>query len=796
MIPHSRPSDRRAQMPFAMIAVLLVIVGGSSLTIIGLIEDSSGSAEAAGEDLEKMQQAFATVQSLLEDGAMSILADVSSRSAVGGLEDVQLAFQEGLDLWMEHYFPLRVGAYTVDILEQELVLDIRHLSLLDGDDYSRSLPLYPVVAGSYRVQVSSEKGGMERSLDMDRCGISPLPFLMDRMEGMAMDMEGSRSTFTQLLSHQLSVLAQNRALRGYGIDSIDGEKGSAALLTEADVHTAIDNALAVLEAINFRSVDSQDPVLSGLAEQQQVDPAALLLQREWDGSLDLSSVMAQTLASLTDRLILQWLDYLHIVDVVNIYEAMNDGVVNFLEGMFNEIVGSQGSAAVSYVKQRMQEAGYSEWSYGRMYNGQNNLVINLPALQGGMQYGNWSHIMNLPGAVLVDTIPSVDVFQWPGWKSFNAQYRQQTNELVQYLRSFLMGICDAVAKTYGLGSIDVGLEPFSGQSAGDAILGAVRQALMEDREWMSRVVSHAIDAARTLDQLGEAMAAYVEENWMSMYRVWDSFSSAVIPVESYYRQAMMSSYGHLYSFTDQQWQEQLLYMLQSNGVYDLIFTQIRGDAEWRKDNMVKVLSTAEGSSNPLQKAISQVARWGVDTLPGLDSLIMQQMERLLSGIGSSQSLQGGEAVMDLPGTSHYVLYDPDGRAFLQSLVVQRNDDLHVKVLGFAGRDRNTHHTGFEALSFSPYSSVMEVEVVGSVTHTLYSLNDAMSIWSMPSNHSHESVLSTKLQIPILSAWPMMGVDYRPTSTLGGDMAKILMTVAGPLLSPLTQAFQAADGVFA
>lgn len=795
MIPH-RPSDRRAQMPFAMIAVLLVVVGGSSVTIIGLIEGSGGSAEAIGDDLEGMQQAFATVQRLVEDGALSVLSDVSSRSAMGNLEDVQSAFQEGMVLWLEHYFPLRVGANMVTVLEHDLVLDIKHLSLLDGDDYSRSLPLYPMVSGSYRLQVSSEKGGMERSLDLDRCGISPLPFLMDRMEGMALDLEGSRSLFTQLLSHQLSLLAQNRALRGYGMNSIGGDTGSSALLTEKDVHMAIDNALAVLEAINFRAVASDDPLLSSLPQQQNVDPASLMLQREWGGHLELSSVMSQTLASLTDRLILQWLDYLHIVDVVNLYEAINDGVVNFLEGMFNEIVGSQGSAAVKYVQERMQEAGYAEWSYRRMYNNQNNLVINLPSVEGYMQHEDTSQVMTLPGAVLVATLPAVDVFQWPGWKNFNAEYRQQTNELVQYLRSFLMGICDAVAKTYGLGAIDINLNPFSGQSAGEVILNAVKQALLEDKEWMRQVVGNAIDAARTLDQLGEAMAAFVESNWVSMYRVCDSQSSAVLSVEAYYRQAMLASYGTKYSFTEQQWQENLIDLLQSNGVYSLVQTQIKGDAEWRKDNMVRVLSTVEGSNNPLQMAIAQVARWGADSLPGLDSLILLQMERLVNGMSSSQSLEGGQPVLELPGSTHYVLYDPDGRAFLQSLVVERSTDLHVKVLGFAGRDRNTHHTGFDALTFSPYSCVVEVEVVGSVTHSVSSRNDAMSLWSMASNHSHQSILSTKLQIPVLSAWPMMGVDYRPTNTLGGDMSKLLMSFADHLLSPLTEAFRAADGAFA
>lgn len=793
--PVRRPLDQRGQMPFTMLAVLLVLLGGSSATIIGMIQDSSGATEEAGEDLEAMQEVFTAVQGLVEDGAMDIMAELSSRHTDDDLEPLQDAFQQAMRQWVDHYFPLRVGAFHVSMSEADLAIDLRHLSTLEDGEYSGSLPMFPMVTGSYKVRVSSDRGGMERSLDMERSGISPLPFLMERMQNMALDMEGSRSQFVQLVSQQLSALAQTRALQGYGVASMSGPRGSRALITTIDVHQATDNALAILEAANFRDVDSADPSLRSMASSSEVDPATLMLQRSWNGSMNLSSVLSQTLASLVDSLVLQWLDYLHVVDLANLYEAVNDGVNDFIDDVMCMIGGPECSPAARYVKEMMAAAGHTEYEYRYLYQTAGSFIVQVPAMQSQFVHVPGSETMTLPGCTLALSLPMVDIFQWPGWEGFTAEYRRQTEELVQYLRSFVFGVCDSLASSYGLGSIDVDLDPFSGRSLAETLVQELGKALLDDREWMRQVIGSAIEASRTLDHMSESLGDFVQANWQSMYSWVGSFDQAFRAVQDHYRVLMMSQYSHLYDLAGWQWEEELMSILNGNGVLDQVSGQARQSAWSRAEMMIETLSTVAGSSNPLQGAIVQLARWGAGTLPALDELVLQQMGLLLQGMTSANSLQGGNGLVDLPGSSHFLLYDPEGRAFLQALEVRRESDLHVNILGFAERERNTHHTGFEHVAFSPYSCVLEIELTGSVRHTLSSLNDSMSAWSVPASQSHDSVVSSTLEIPVLSAWPLQGVDYRPSNTLGGDVGRVLLGFADHLLSPLTQAFRAADGVF-
>lgn len=780
-------------MPFTMLAVVLLLVSGSSMILISSMEESSQDAKIALSDLEAMSSVFTAVQNIMEDGSLKVLSSISSSATGLDTPLIQEQFGVAFSQWIEHYFPLQINGFLVQIENQSIFLDIRHLTVLEGDERAGSMPLFPALTGSYVVKVSSTSGSMTENLELERSGISSFPFLSDRMGRMQSELEGSRSEFMQMLSYQLSILAQNRALRGWGLTSSNGDKGTAQLLTTEDVQNAIEITLSVLEAQNFRSVASDSPN-SILLESLSVDPAMLLLQQSWDGELELSAVLGQTLASLADSIVLQWLDYLHVVDVINCYEAIDDELNNFVDGLISALMGPQSSPAVNYIKQHMNDAGVNEVFYRYLYRSENDFVIYVPNLRGSVSTSEGIQNMQLPGGFLTLTLPAVDIFQWSGWNSFTADYRRQTDELVSYLRSFVLGICESISSTYGLGSVDLEMNPFSGKDLAQVMVESVQKALQEDQQWMNGLIKGAIDASHTLDSLGGALAEFIKGNQEKIFNVQDNVWNVFQQVYNYYQKTAQSLFVGPVNPTESEWR-QLEGSMASQGLFEVIVKQLMSDSQRSVDMMTNVLSRVGSSTNPLQTSIANLARFGMNQMPGIEDIIMNQMQRLLEGISSANDLRSEGGSVPLSGVSSFVLYDSDGRAFVQSLNVNRDTNLKVNIRGVAGAERNTHHTGLEDSGFSPFSCVIEIEVSGMISHHISSRHDAMSIWGETVVEAGSSQVASVLQIPVQSAWPLQGVTYRPTNTLSGDMGKILSGFATHLLGPLDQAYKIADGVF-
>lgn len=784
--------DRRAQMPFALVAVLLVVLAGSSVSLLALVEGSGDAAEAAEGALEGMQQSLVTAQMAVEEGALSVLTDVMTRHGDEGQEAIQEGFQKGMERWMSHHFPMHVGGHRVSIEEADLGVILRYLSLMDEAERNGSLPLHPMIVGGYRLIVSSERGSLDRYTEIERVGISPLPFLRDRMGRLSNELEGSHSTFAQMLTRELSSLAQLRAMQGWGVDSYYGPRGSSVILSDEDVSKAVEDALAVLEARSFRTVASEDPAHLALLQQSRVDPAALMLHGSWDGELDLSEVLARTLESIADTLTLQYMDYFYLIDLIRIADGLINIGLNFCEDFMGGLFGPEHMKAASYIRDHMEAAGYSEGSYRYLYRSPVDMVVAIPAVEFQVPGLEAMGPLSIPERTVGIDFPTVDIFHWEGWQHFIAQYRENVGHIERIFRKAIRDVIKDVAQSYELGSILIDTDPHSRSSMQERICDAVNYALIENRHWLQSTVDEALKGSDSLADLGLALASLVETSWEEISQCNRTIDTAFNGIWQHYAEALRDHYGDALSWEDSlYWTMHVPYL---NDAHEEIERGVRDLANRRLDTIADVLSVVESPGSTVSRVIAALAVGAIDHIPGVADAVISQMERVTRSLGDLGAFQG-EGMTELPGGSTFHLLDPDGRLFLQSLSLDRDLRLRTEFLGFANSDRNIHHVGFDSPAFSPYSCVIEILVNVSVAHSVASVNDPLSPWSLEAEHEHVSDFETILRIPVLSSWPLVGVEYRPSNTIGGDALMFCLEALGDLIVPLGEAYQAMDGVF-
>ena len=138
-----------------------------------------------------------------------------------------------------------------------------------------------------------------------------------------------RGELESVVRYELSALAQERVLRGYGMEAKTGIRSTEAIITNEDVVRAVNLALILEELSYFQDMRRRPagpdlegvlPMLSDL--DGPVDPADLFLRSYDEGGIDLAPIVAQTINARADAIVLKWLDYFKIVDLINVPEEI------------------------------------------------------------------------------------------------------------------------------------------------------------------------------------------------------------------------------------------------------------------------------------------------------------------------------------------------------------------------------------------------------------------------------------------------------------------------------------------
>ena len=300
--------DRFGGMPFAVIAVALLLASTAMVSMVHQYGGTEDGADDLEDGIDAVDMALADVQMYVNRGLGEIVRGLSTASdgvtdAADTVEERAEAFRERAGEWLEFQFPVRSGGAVAELGSYELDLTAEALSFHSDAGDGGYTPAYLKGTGSIHVTVRSDVGRGEADLEVSTDGSYALPLSAER-QSLFESMAGSGGiSVSQMMTYQLTSLAQYRVMNGYGAMSEYGQKGTASVITAEDVRAAYRNALEAVSMICFRDGNG---TLSG---HDRADLSDLLVSEDGVMTLDLSAVYSQALMSVIDDVALSWFDY-------------------------------------------------------------------------------------------------------------------------------------------------------------------------------------------------------------------------------------------------------------------------------------------------------------------------------------------------------------------------------------------------------------------------------------------------------------------------------------------------------
>ena len=263
--------SNKGNMPFALIAVALLLTTATFCVVYANIEQKEEEAESITAELNTIDDAIAGTEDLIRTSLGNIIYDISADGNGGTLTERVKRFDSMEKSWFDSSFPRYERGFSVEIVEENLDVDIQSMRVSSNDAVSgKSVASYLRATGTVRAVFTGTAGSATKTLNITADGTSGLPFIVDCATKFELSTEGDASMLTQLVSYQLSALAQSRIVNGYGLRSATGGMGTSDVITRADVERAFRDALSVVETLCFRSNSQND---NDLINRAQIDLA-------------------------------------------------------------------------------------------------------------------------------------------------------------------------------------------------------------------------------------------------------------------------------------------------------------------------------------------------------------------------------------------------------------------------------------------------------------------------------------------------------------------------------------------
>ena len=745
--------DRRGNMPFALVAVTILLVASSYCVVSASIRETEQEEKGVQEQIENLDDSVDSTRSFIESGIGSMIYEICTDPDLGDLQNRNKEFNERSKTWMEFQFPLDASGVTARLVDYELTLRTENMKL-DGDatDVDGYTPSFLRATGYATVEFESEVGNTTRTVEVSSDGSCALPLAINSGSLFSNAVSGEGSALTQMVEYQLTSLAQYRVINGYGAFSTYGDKGTSSILTEQDVKDAYRNAIQALECLYFRNS-------SGETVFGSTDLAKTLLLKSGYITIDLNSVYAQALYSKMDDIVGKWFDYFFGNKVLELCDKISDAVKNAWDSFVSFITGKDNFSAEPYLREVV----------GDIYTG----------VYSGKTHG-FTVTDSVTGKTMTYTVsyPNVDLYGSDAVKNFKNNYRNNTNSVREWITNIVNTAIMKVANGKGLGTVDLRLNDLD--TFPEALTDAIMAALSGNMESFENVTKDVLQYNKLPDQFYSAIYSEILSNRNTIFTYDDqSFNSFI--------------------FTQ---------------IYGSVSNDFRAEdgSELSKSEIDRILS--ESALLTSNRDIATDYRRAVDSLMGnLDALNKVEapsdsmvkkicIEMLSSGFFALDIVTDVRSVatamcqeyrtymeinpycgtLDLPDSDVFVLQG-DSR-YTEKLSLAEVSDPVAKVER-PSEDRSVHQVGFNENSKASFTTVIPVELHDTFYYKVDSAGTLMSALGISdSSYADTLTIDIKTEIIIVSGWGLQGVDYASSTNVAEDLYELLLSALEPLLEPL------------
>lgn len=774
--------SRKGSMPFALVAVALLLTTSLFGIVYANIGDSEKEADSLAGEIWSMDDAIADTELYIKKGLGTIICGLSTAESGGTLPQRMEAFGVLADAWFAENFPYCNRGVTATVVSHDFDLKVSSLKLSSGNvSTDGNVASYLVADGTAEVNFESANGRSFKTLSVTADGTSGLPFVVNSATEFELRCDSDASILTQLVSYQLSALAQSRVTNGYGLRSFSGGRGTANIITEADVDTAFRNALSAVETICFRSNGENRDDLTG---HDTADLAEIITAKDGCYEIDMSAIVAQALLSIVDMLVVKWLELIRVDFFVGIADSIKDFNDEISNTVYNFIFhggnkeDNENSAYV-HLKRAMERSGYGSDFY-RYVRPEGTWTAHIEG--GTFSFGD---ICYEYGDITAEAeFPSVDVFSWGGWDNYVADYNRGTNNIESYIRHWLSTACVRLTDSYGTALIPV--DAFDGRGFSESFTEALGNCLQDTLSAFSADMESSIRSGDMGDPL-----------YTAMYQTMLDHRSEIFG-EDNYRQRLAESVSSVIVSNVYSGSGLMAYVLMACAANSGVTADGMDAAAERHSAAVdevidaygRVLLNYSGMSVDLLKEVVVFAGKELLKLDCISDALTGITRGMASDVCDYIGFNCCYELLDLSGGDSFVMYDCDGHYYEEYTDVADSYTLDIAITDPSRNgDKCCHMIGVNDTGRTAYTSVFTVGLKAHVdyrVHTMSAVDRALGRYDSAFTDSFD--LSTHFDISCVSGWSLAGVDYRPSSDILTEALMIIIDSSGTMKEPLKQLY--------
>ena len=831
---------RRAQMPFSVAAVLLLVLSSCSIALVYQADLREDSNPIPLEIAQEMSRTADEVSFDLQEVAYSKAID-SVRSTSDVNESAMMAkFSLSLSEYVRTNYPrgvdgffVRVNASNATMVFMRTCMEELYPELeCDYASYNiTTVPAYFTITGNVTIVIEGYGGMVIQRDDLDIGLYLPFPLLANRIEAIAQALSGGRCEFENIVRYELSALAQDRVLRGYGLSSRNGGMGTSEVVTEEDVFRALNLALLLEQRKYLRSVDpsliswmenkweGDHTALNRSLEGGKVDPADLMLSSYGSLDYDTGLILAQSLFAISDVLVLKWLESLHVLDIAEGLETLLElGELN-LNGLIERCFGVDllQEGMIEWISERMAEFGYLEESYRYMHFKSQDGKITVPDHPFTVVNDlNQIYELELGGDYEVD-FPSVDIFSSSAWGDFLEGWKRSSFQLGDTLRQFVKQVALGISSHFETPSVRMELDPLDGQSPLDRLTDSLK--IIVDRDWLAPVIAEAEESVGLVDTMAEELFSFIDANWRDILGTEESLDAAITQIARNMVNETSDSVPYMGEGSRRMMELELRSYFTSSTTWNLmdgLEEEYRRASSWRFEAMRDVFAeqVLQSPLGEVSGLLSDLVSGSLQGVPGVENALAGYVQGQISQIRDSFDLRCDRISIPIPSRSDFTIFlkDCDMRETIQAQggpVDSEGDDrieIGIRMPWDHPRDDlypNTHMTEMSEQSLAPYVTQWTISVNGDIQVSASPLESSNRFLDGETPTCERQVrISTEFTITVNTGWALQGVDYSPTSTLMGEVSKFMQGVWNGIVGALeyvangiTTAFNFFKGMF-
>ena len=780
--------SKKGNMPFALIAVALLLASSTFCIVYANIEQKENETENITAELNSIDDAIAGTEDFIRSSLGNIIYEISAE-VNGTLSDRVKRFDSMEKDWFGSAFPRNEKGFSVDIVEEDFDIDVQTTKVSSNDIISeRNVASYLRAIGTVKAVFTGTNGTATKTLNITADGTSGLPLIVDCATRFELSSEGDASMLTQLVSYQLSALAQSRIVNGYGLRSVNGGMGTSDVITRADVEKAFRDALSVVETLCFRSNSVND---SNLFTRGQIDLSEKIVLKNGYYEIDIGAIISQALLSIIDEVIFRWVDYLNIDKLFEFLDKIADTVREVFNNIISLLKGNQEdnkNSARIYIKDAMSSCGYSEDDYRHVLRG--DCIVHLEEFDIPFTYKGEQKTYHFPGQDMKIEKFDTDVLDWDGWDNYVVEFERGRNKIKDEIRGAFQSVCSSIASDYGV--VRVRADEYDPVSFIDSYTAAVQKSL----DGCLNRFSYEMESSLKNDNVPDILLSSIYQTLVDNRE--DIFGESSVKQTIIMKMAMEVA---MYSFHEGQVAiDDIFYntteILMNHPDVDSIAEGYSENVDRIYRMFSKALNDPKNQGRTVLKDIVISAGKKVLGMDFVKDSVTDSAMDIMSEVKEHLRMNCDCGPVGLDRLDRFTLTDGYGNLYEEFTDIADSYNLNISIIDPTKNTKNQHMIGLGDAKAASYVSVYTVEIKGNVDYTAHSKTGVdASLGRFDSKFSDTLNIDMRFDIPCVSGWSLTGATYSASNNIFSDAWNALLKILEPILEPLKRIYTVMKDLF-